>query len=104
MSKRKASNSVLTINRVMNDINTWLVDKDCDLDEVEGDLDDLCGQLDEENENNSDPTQQFILEEEVTQNNAGGEKQPLNPRQQKAPRKHLTCNRKVHDRLKLPMQ
>ena len=30
MSKRKASNSVLTIDQVMNDINTWLADEDFD--------------------------------------------------------------------------
>ena len=43
MSKWKASNSVLTIDQVMNDIDTWLVDKDCDHNEVEDDLDELCG-------------------------------------------------------------
>ena len=43
MSKWKASNSVLTIDQVMNDIDTWLVDKDCDQNEIEDDLDELCG-------------------------------------------------------------
>ena len=52
----------------MNDINTSFVDKDCDWDEVEDDLDDLCGELDEENENNSDPTEYFILQYEVIEN------------------------------------
>ena len=42
MSKPKASNSVITFDQVMNDINTWLVDEDCDPYEI-GDLDDLCG-------------------------------------------------------------
>ena len=41
-----------------------------------------CGDLDEESENDRDPTEQFILEDEVTQNIDGGEEQPLNPRQQ----------------------
>ena len=44
------------------DINTQLVDKDCDWDEVEDDLDYLCGELDEENEKNSDNTEQSIHE------------------------------------------
>ena len=35
MSKRNASTSVLTIDQVMNDINTWLADEDFDWDEVE---------------------------------------------------------------------
>ena len=51
MSKRKALPSVLTIDEVMNHINTWLVDEDCNREEVE-DLNGLCGELDEENGNN----------------------------------------------------
>ena len=34
MSKQKSSNSVLTIDHIMNDLNTWLVDEDCDWDKV----------------------------------------------------------------------
>ena len=41
MSKRKASNSVLTTDQVIKVINTWIVNEDCDRDEVKGDLDDL---------------------------------------------------------------
>ena len=41
MSKRKASNSVLTTDQVIKVINTWVVNEDCDWDEVKGDLDDL---------------------------------------------------------------
>ena len=57
----------------MNDINTSFVDEDCDWDEVEDDLDDLCGELDEENENNSDPNEHFILQDEVIENIEVGE-------------------------------
>ena len=81
MSKQKALNSVLTIDQVMNDINAQLVNEVCNRDEVEDDLDYLCGEIEEENENNSDPTKQFILEEEVIENIDDGEEQPLNPRQ-----------------------
>ena len=49
----------------MNNLNTWTVEEDCDQDEIEDDLDDLCGELDDANENNSDSTEQFILEKEV---------------------------------------
>ena len=65
MSKRKASKSVLTIHKA---VNTLLADKDCDQDEVEKDLDDFCGQLDEQNEKNSDQTEQLTLEDEITEN------------------------------------
>ena len=65
----------------MNDINAQLVNEVCNREEVEDDLDYLCGEIEEENENNSDPTKQFILEEEVIENIDDGEEQPLNPRQ-----------------------
>ena len=52
MSKQDASNSFRIIDQVINDIDTWLVDKDCDWDELENELDNLCGKLDEENKNN----------------------------------------------------
>ena len=52
MSKQDASNSFRIIDQVINDIDTWLVDKDCDWDELEDELDDLCGKLDKENKNN----------------------------------------------------
>ena len=44
----------------MNDINTWIVDEDCDRDEVENDLDDQCRELEEENENNGDPKRRNV--------------------------------------------
>ena len=52
MSKQDASNSFRIIDQVINDIDKWLVDKDCDWDELENELDNLCGKLDEENKNN----------------------------------------------------
>ena len=60
ISKRKALNSVLTIDQVMNDVNTWNVDEDCDRDEAEDYLDDLCRELEEENENNGDPKRRNV--------------------------------------------
>ena len=74
MSKRNSSDSLLTIDQVMNHINTWFFDKDCDRDEVEDDSDDLCGEQDEKNENNRDPTEQFITEDEVIENIDDGER------------------------------
>ena len=76
----------------MNDINTWFLDEDCDWDTVEDDVDNFCGELDEENKNNSDPTEQFILEDEVVENIDDGKEQPLNLFQRYAPRKQLTHN------------
>ena len=52
---------------------------------------------DEENENISGPTEQFILEDEVTGKNDDKEKQPLNPRQQFSRQRQLTGNCKVHN-------
>ena len=46
----------------VQDINTQLVDEDCDWDVVEDDLDYLCGELNEESEKNSDNTEQSIHE------------------------------------------
>ena len=61
-----------------------LVHEDCDRDEVEDDSDNLCGDLDEENKNNSDSTEQFMLEDEVIENIDDGEEQSLNPPQRYA--------------------
>lgn len=62
MSKRNSSNLALTIDQVMNDKNTQLVDEDCDRDEVEDDLGDSCWELDEESENNDHLNERFILD------------------------------------------
>lgn len=80
----------------MNDVSKSIVDEVCDQDEVEDDLDGLCGELNDGKKSNGDPTEQFILEDELIENVDGGEKQPVNPRQLYMPRKQLTRNRKVH--------
>ena len=79
----------------MNDKNTRLVE-DCDWEWVEDDLDDLCGKPDEEKGNNSDSTDQFILEDEVIENIDDGEEVNVNLRERYAPSKQLTRNDKVH--------
>ena len=48
--------------QVLNNINTWFVEESCDWNQVKGDLDYLCGELDKVKENNSDATEQSILE------------------------------------------
>ena len=78
MSKRKVLNSVLTIDQVINNLNAWFVDEDCDVDEVEDHLDYLYGELNEENKNNSDLTEQLFLEDEVIESIDDEEEQPLN--------------------------
>ena len=47
----------------------------------------MCGELDEENENNSDPTEQFILEYKAIESIDDGEEQSLIPRLRYAQRK-----------------
>ena len=44
----------------------------------------MCAKLDEHNQNNSDPTEQCILQNEVIENTSDREEQPLNPRQRYA--------------------
>ena len=43
MSNRKALNSVQTTNQVINNLNTWHADEDCDQDELENKLDNFVG-------------------------------------------------------------
>ena len=57
----------------------------------------MSGEQDEENESTSGPTEQFLLDDEVIEENDDWGKQPLNPRQKFAPRKQLAGNCKVHD-------
>ena len=63
---------------------------------VEQDVDYLCGELDEENKNNGDPTDKFILDDEVVENSDNREEQPLNLWQWYEPQKQLTHNLKFH--------
>ena len=65
ISIRQVSNSVILFDQVVNDIITWFVDEDFDQEEVEDDSDDSYGELDKDSENNSDPTEERILEDEV---------------------------------------
>ena len=44
MSKRKPTNSVLSVNDVLNDINDWLTEENGENDETGDNLDELCGE------------------------------------------------------------
>ena len=46
---------------------------------MEDDLDDLCRELKEKNKNNSDPTEQSVIEDEVIEKSNDREEQSLNP-------------------------
>ena len=57
----------------------------------------MCRDLDEENNDNSNPSAQFLFEDEVFENIDDIKEQPLIVEQRYAPRKQLTRYRKVHD-------
>ena len=43
MSKRKSTNSVLSFDFVLNNINDWLAEGNAENNEIGDNLDDLCG-------------------------------------------------------------
>ena len=52
--KRKSTNSVLSFDDVLNDINDWLAEENGENDEIGDNLDELCG---EEEEIDSNPSE-----------------------------------------------
>ena len=51
MSKRKSTNSALSFDDVLNDINGWLEEENGEHDEIGDNLDKLCGEQEEINPN-----------------------------------------------------
>ena len=60
MSKTKSTNSDLSFDDVLNDINNWLAEENGKNDEIRNNLDELCG---EEEEIDSNPSEQCLEEE-----------------------------------------
>ena len=44
MSKRKWTNSDISFDNILNDINDWLVEENGENDEIGDNLDELCGE------------------------------------------------------------
>ena len=63
MLKRKSTNSVLSFNNVLNDINDWLAEENSENDEIVGDLNELCG----EEEIDSNPSEGCLEEEQQSE-------------------------------------
>ena len=61
MSKGKSTNSVLSFDDVLNDINGWLVEENGESNEIGDNLDELC---DEEEEIDSNPGEECLEEEQ----------------------------------------
>ena len=61
MSKRKSTNSVLSFDDVLNDINDWLAEENGENDETGDNLDELWG---EEEEIDSNPSGDCLKEEQ----------------------------------------
>ena len=90
MSKRKSTNSVLSFDDVLNDINDQLAERKGDNDEIGDNLDELCG---EEEEIDSNPNEECLEEEQQSEEPEDN----VNRQQRYGPRKQLTRNRNIHD-------
>ena len=87
--KRKPTNSVLSFDDVLNDINDWLAEKNGENDEIGDNFDGLCD--DEEEEIDSTPSEEWLEEEQQSE-----EPEDNVSRQQRyRPKKQLTRNRNV---------
>ena len=90
MSKRKSTNSVLSFDDVLNDINDQLAEEKGENDEVGDNLGEPCG---EEEDIDSDPSEECLEEEQQSEEPEDN----VNRQQRYGPRKQLTCSRNVHD-------
>ena len=90
MSKRKSTNTALSFDDVLNDINDWLAEQNGENDELGDNLDELCG---EEEEINSNPSDECLEEEQQSEE----PEDSVNRQQRYGPSKQLTCNRNVHN-------
>ena len=54
MSKRKSTNSLLSFDNVLNDINDWLAEENGENDEIGDNLDELFGEKEETDSNPSE--------------------------------------------------
>ena len=87
--KRKSTNSVLSFDDVLNDINDWLAEENGENDEIGDNFDGLCGE--EEEEIDSTPSEEWLEEEQQSE-----EPEDNVSRQQRyRPKKQLTRNRNV---------
>ena len=59
MSKRKSTNSVLSFDDVLDNINDWLAEEKGENDETGDNVDELCG---EEEETDSNPSEECLVE------------------------------------------
>ena len=59
MSKRKSTNSVLSFDDVLHNINDWLAEENGENDEIGDNLNELCG---EEEETDSNPSEECLVE------------------------------------------
>ena len=88
--KKNSTNSVLSFDDVLNDINDWLAEENGEKDEIGDNLDDLYG---EEEEIDTNPSQECLEEEQQSE-----EPEDNGNRQQRyRPRKQLTRSRNVRD-------
>ena len=90
MSKRKSTNSVLSFDDVLNDINDWLAEENGEKDEIGYNLDDLYG---DEEEIDTNPSEECLEEEQQSEEPEDN----VNRQQRYGPRKQLTRNRNIHD-------
>ena len=90
MSKRKSTNSVLSFDDVLNDINDQLGEKNGENDQIGDNRDEMCGKEEEINSKSSEECLEEEQQSEEPEHN-------VNRQQRYVPRKQFTCNRNIHD-------
>ena len=90
MSKAKSTNSVLSFDDVLNDINDRLAQENGENNEIGDNLDELCG---EKEETDSNPSEECLEEEQQSEE----PKDIVNWQQRYGPRKQLTRNGNFHN-------
>ena len=83
--KRKSTNSVLSFDDVLNDINDWLAEENSENDEIGDNLDELW---DEEEQIDSNPSEEYLEEEHQSEEPEDN----VDRRQTYGPRKQVTRN------------
>ena len=90
MSKRKSTNSVLSFDDTLIDINHWLAEENGENDKIVDNLDEICG---EEEEIDSNPSEECLKEEQKYEKPEDN----VNRQQRYGSRKQLTRNRNVRN-------
>ena len=90
ISKRKSTNSILSFDEFLNDINDWLAEENGENNEIGDNLDNMCGEEEETDSNQIEKCLEVEQQSEKLEDN-------VNQQQRCGSGKQLTRNRNVHD-------